>query len=506
MGQERDMAEEMMDQMMVPRPLQIRKRSVPTDIEEWSDINHQLFQGCYWQSESWQRFKDMGDSSVVSSVGGSSLHIDVQDSNPEFIGSDRRQILTDVGGPSPHAGVRDSNPEFVNMGGPSLHNSAQGSGPEFKDVGSPPLRIDSHLEFVGMDLEPLWRVRAGIFADEKSSEYVETASRASSKTALGMLIGKVKASQEVDFPARDTEGKAFDGITQRQPHGKPSNHISWYIRFLSDIETHQQNTTGSTGVALRGIPYILSNPRLIDPWLREQMRNKWKKMHKVTLAPQRAEMRLRMRKAGSATDRQAIAAEKGRLMRQALKEVAADQTSEIALALRNTLEAPAQEITTLYRLLQTQHRHLLHLTLHPAPLPPLLHAYAPHQTSLTRALALAHLPFLSQLDAIDSLLDVGLRTLAAMTTRVGRVAAKDVRDPARRGGEARGRLERDPAGAAGYLAKVAGDLAFLRLWARTVGEGFGDLAAELEGFGGRAVDLYVLAEAAGGLLDGGCGG
>jgi hypothetical protein len=221
------------------------------------------------------------------------------------------------------------------------------------------------------------------------------------------------------------------------------------------------------------------------------MRDKWKEMYKVTLAPQRAEMRLRMRRAENATDRRAVAAEKGHLMRQALKEVVADELFEIASALRQSLEPPAREIDNLYSLLLAQQQLLFRTH---TSLPHLISICDQQSSSLTHTLSQTTPSLLAQLDAIDSLLDIGLRTVSAMATRINRVAAKDVRGAAEREMEAKRRLE-NPGVALGYLGKVGDDLGFLRLWGMTVEAGFRNVEEELAGFAQRVVDLFVIAEA-----------
>ncbi|KAI9860877.1 MAG: hypothetical protein M1813_005555 [Trichoglossum hirsutum] len=388
------------------------------NIEELTDKKHQ--QGCYWQSDSWQRFKDMADSSIASSVVGlsraCSAHID----------------------------------------------------------------IEMQPQYVGMDLGPLQRVRMGIFSDEECSKHME-ATGSSSETALGKLIGEAKAMGEVDYLPQGT-------IEQRRRN--PSSHMSWYIRFLSDVEGHQ-SSINRTAAASPRIPHVLSEPLLASLWIREQMLDKWEEMYKVTLAPQRAEMRLQMRTARDAVDRQYVVAERRRLMRQSLKKVATGELSKVARALRQNLEAPTREIDGLYGLFLAQQQLFLHTH---TTFPSLVSIRDQHHSSLAHALNQTTPSLLTQLDAIDSLLDIGLRTVAAITTRINRVGAKDVRDIIEREKEVKRRLE-NPGVALGYLEKVGEDLGFLRLWGKTVEMGFKDAEDELAGFAERAVDLFVLEEA-----------
>ncbi|KAH0553183.1 hypothetical protein GP486_006637 [Trichoglossum hirsutum] len=434
-GWDDELSWEMGRRAMAPLPLRIRKKKPRLSADsgvvttETADANmeevppgteHQ--QGCYWQSDGWQRFKDMVDSSRAGSVvslSRASIEIKTQDDQPEV---------------------------------------------------------------VGMDLEPLQRVRMGIFSDEGFSKHVEATGSPSEVTALGKLIGEVKVMGDVDCQSQGTTGKR---------RRTPSDHMSWFVRFLSDVESHQ-SSANRTATASPCIPPVLSNTFLASLWIRERMRDRWEEMYRVTLAPQRAEMRLRMQMTRNAADRQRVIAERRRLMRRSLKKVVASELSEIARALRQSLEAPAREIDGLYDLFLAQQQLLLlhtHASLHP-----LVSIRDQHHSSLAHALGQATPPLLTQLDAIDSLLDIGLRTVAAMVTRINRVGAKDVRDVTEREQEVKRRLE-NPGVAVGYLEKVGEDLEFLRLWAKTVEVGFKDVEDELAGFAGRVVDLYGLDEA-----------
>ncbi|KAI9783361.1 MAG: hypothetical protein M1839_003895 [Geoglossum umbratile] len=413
------------DQLMAPQSPRIIKRRVVINAREKADVSIEEplngdsrlplgASGCYWQSDSWEKFKDLEDSC-----------------GPTW------DILE--------------------------HLEAQNK-PELSRI----------------DVEPPTRVKAGVGEDAvELSGHVKSAGMVSSTTALGMLIGEIKAAWDVVQDADGTE----------EPRRALSKHMSWYINLLSDI-AGDESTTDPIAIP-QHIPHVLSNPFVASLWIREQMRDKWKRMYGVTLAPQRAEMRRRIRRAGSSVERQDIACETTRLKRRALKRVVADELSEVARALRQTLEIPLQGIESLYALLLAQ-QHLF-LRLH-SSLPHLITIQDQQHSSLARCLSQTTPSLGAQLDAINGLFDIGLRTVSAMKTRINRVAAKDVRDVVEREKESKRRLE-DLLVALGYLTKVEEDFGFLRLWAKTVESGFENVEEELVGLAGRAVDLSVAVEA-----------
>ena len=352
-----------------------------------------------------------------------------------------------------------------------MFKSLEDSVYDFPQVDSRCFEMRDEPEFSGMDLEPLRRLQMQLAADEGAERpgHAKPAGRVSS-TEFRMLIG-------------------WDGFLDIDRVGQlcrePSKHMSWYANILPDI-VYREDTVNPTAA-----PHVLSNTVTASLWIREQMRNKWKQIYNVALAPQILDIRRRIEGTENAADRQIIVAEKTRMMRRALKRVVADGLSEVARALRSTLEAPLREIESLYTfLLVQQHLFLRSLT----SLSCLVTIqYQQHSSLAQRVNETA--PFLStQLDAIDSVFGIGLHTIAAIGTRIGRVTAKDVPGAEERERESKRRLE-DPAVVLGYLAKVEEDFLFLKLWAKTAESSFENIEEELEELAGGSVDLCLVGEA-----------
>ncbi|KAI9766938.1 MAG: hypothetical protein M1840_006235 [Geoglossum simile] len=353
----------------------------------------------------------------------------------------------------------------------SLEDSVYDSVYDFPRVD---VEVCDEPEFSGMDLEPLRRLQRWLAEDEgtEPSEYAKPTGRVPLTTGFGMLI------------SGDGDGiQDTDGL--RQLSRKLSKHTSWYADLLSDIVNHQST------IDPIAVPHVLSNHVITTPRVREQMREKWKRMYKVALAPQRAEIRRRIRKAGNAADKQGIKTEKARMMRRVLKKIVADELSEVARALRWSLEGPLCEIESLYAFFLAQQ----HLFLRSHTPPSRLITIQDQQHSSLAQQINETAPFLStQLDAIDSVFDIGLRTIAIMGTRISRVAAKDVLGAVEREEESKRRLQ-DPAVVMGYLAKVEDDCRFLKLWAKTAESSFMNIDKELTELAEGIVDLFVVGEA-----------
>jgi hypothetical protein len=353
-----------------------------------------------------------------------------------------------------------------------MFKSLEDSVCDFPQVDSGCVEMRDEPEFSGVCLEPLRRFQMRLAADESTEppEYAKPAGSVSLTTEFGMLVG-----WDV---FRDTDGIG-------QPRRKLSKHMSWYANILPDIVCRQNTIDPTT------IPHVLSNPVTASLWIREQMRDKWKQIYNVALAPQRTEIRRQIRRAANAADRQSIMVEKTRMMRRALKRVVAGELSEVARALRWTLAAPLREIESLYAFfLAQQHLFLRSLT----SLSCLVTIQDQQHSSFAQRIN-ETAPFLStQLDAIDSVFDIGLRTIAAMGTRISRVAAKDVPGVMERERESKRRLQ-DPTVVLGYLAKVEEDFRFLKLWAKTAESSFENIEEELAELAGGCVDLCVVGEA-----------
>ena len=94
-----------------------------------------------------------------------------------------------------------------------------------------------------------------------------------------------------------------------------------------------------------------------------------------------------------------------------------------------------------------------------------------------------------QVDVLGSLNSIGLRTSAALETRLNRLAAKDVSDPEERVRVRERRLQQPEALV--YLAKASEDVQFIRDFSQTILAGFDNIEHEIRKMAAEASDLLI---------------
>ncbi|KAI9816637.1 MAG: hypothetical protein M1832_005022 [Thelocarpon impressellum] len=236
-----------------------------------------------------------------------------------------------------------------------------------------------------------------------------------------------------------------------------------------------------------------SDPINLKQWIREEMQERWEAKHgSPTFAALRTQLKIRAdsaKAAGNEREQRAVAREKRHLMKTIFTECVQEELREIWDDLQGELLYPLRDLGVLHSLRNGQNFILMRdrcTTLE-------LVEELDRSSGQTQDLVGKDSHFLkSQLDALLSLMAIGLRTAAALETRLNRLSAKDVRDRDEREAVKQRRLSQPEALL--YLSKASEDLQFIRDYSQTVVAGFGNVESEMGRLADAAIDTLAAGE------------
>ena len=235
---------------------------------------------------------------------------------------------------------------------------------------------------------------------------------------------------------------------------------------------------------------IFSQSYITKLWIKEKLQERWQKNHAIAArSPQALRLKARTQKAeaeGDAAKTTVIAREKRKWTRDLFNECVQEELLELQDALRKEVDVPLCELEALHELRDGQQYIMLHDRYTALEL--VDSAEQRHQR-VRRRLQDEGTFIDGQLEALDSLLQVGLRATAALDTRLNRLSAKDVRDPVEREAVKERRLGQPEALI--YLSKASEELQFIRDYSKTVVAGFEHVEREMSNMAKDVGDWYV---------------
>ncbi|KAI9850834.1 MAG: hypothetical protein M1838_004987 [Thelocarpon superellum] len=223
--------------------------------------------------------------------------------------------------------------------------------------------------------------------------------------------------------------------------------------------------------------------------LRESLQHRWRRKRQVGLAQERAQLKARLQQSeatGNAAERDATRLELRHLTRKRFDECIRDELRDVRDLLRADMRAPMDELEELHHLRDAMQYELLR---EHYGLDEVVDDVDRRHSDATRLVTADEACVGGQVDALASLLDMGLRTGAALDTRLNRLAAKDVSDPAERERVKAWRLGQPDALL--YLSKASEDLQFLRDFSQTVVAGMANIEHQMSLLASHTLGLYI---------------